>query len=89
LQRLRGWESPGEIPSESMFSRGGLGKKIHGAMVGHHAGPKLAGHVSHDSTAIEVREKPHRKDPKTPEAKRKRGRPRRGETRVEKEPQHC
>jgi hypothetical protein len=95
LRRLCGWESPGEIPSESTFSRafeefsrGGLGEKIHEAMVKQHAGPKLAGHVSRDSTAIEAREKPFRKDPKTPEAKskRKRGRPRRGEVRVEKEP---
>jgi hypothetical protein len=95
LRRLCGWESPGEIPSESTFSRAfeefsrdGLGEKIHAAMVKQHAGPKLAGHVSRDSTAIEAREKPLRKAAKTPEAKlkRKRGRPRQGEVRAEKEP---
>lgn len=93
LRRLCGWESPEEIPSESTFSRAfeefsrdGLGEKIHAAMVKEHAGPKLAGHVSRDSTAIEAREKPLRKALKVPEAKRKRGRPRRGEVRVEKEP---
>jgi hypothetical protein len=93
LRRLCGWESPEEIPSESTFSRAfeefsrdGLGEKIHAAMVKQHAGPKLAGHVSRDSTAIEAREKPLRKAPKAPEAKRKRGRPRRGEVRMEKEP---
>jgi hypothetical protein len=93
LRRLCGWESPEEIPSESTFSRAfeefsrdGLGEKIHAAMVKQHAGPKLAGHVSRDSTAIEAREKPLRKAPKAPEAKRKRGRPRQGEVRVEKEP---
>jgi hypothetical protein len=93
LRRLCGWESPEEIPSESTFSRAfeefsrdGLGEKIHAAMVKQHAGPKLAGHVSRDSTAIEAREKSLRTAPKAPEAKRKRGRPRRGEVRVEKEP---
>ena len=95
LRRLCGWESQGDIPSESTFSRAfeefsrdGLGEKIHAAMVMQHAGPKLAGHVSRDSTAIEAREKPLRKAPKTLKVKlkRKRGRPRRGESRVEKEP---
>jgi len=95
LRRLCGWESKGEIPSESTFSRafeefsnGGLGQKIHAAMVKEHAGPKLAGHVSRDATAIEVREKPIRKEPKEPEKKPKykRGRPRKGEVRAAKEP---
>jgi hypothetical protein len=95
LRRLCGWESKGEIPSESTFSRvfeefsrGGLGHKIHEAMVKQHAGPKLAGHVSRDATAIEAREKPFRKEPKAPgsEPKRKRGRPRQGEVRAVKEP---
>ena len=91
LRRLCGWESKREIPSESTFSRvfeefsrGGLGQKIHEAMVKQHAGPKLAGHVSRDATAIEAREKPFRKEPKAPgsEPKRKRGRPRQGEVRT-------
>jgi hypothetical protein len=95
LRRLCGWESKGEIPSESTFSRafeefsrGGLGQKIHEAMVKQHAGPKLAGHVSRDSTAVEAREKPFRKEPKAPgsEPKRKRGRPRRGEVKAAKKP---
>jgi len=95
LRRLCGWESKGEIPSESTFSRafeefsrGGLGQKVHEAMVKQHAGPKLAGHVSRDATAIEAREKPFRKEPKAPgsEPKRKRGRPRQGEVRAAKEP---
>lgn len=95
LQRLCGWESPVKIPSESTFSRAfeefsrdGLGEKIHEAMVCHYAGEKLAGHVSRDATAIEVREKPQRKDSKAPvvKSKNKVGRPRRGEPRVEKAP---
>ena len=96
LRRLCGWESKGKIPSESTFSRafeefslGGLGQKIHEAMVKQHAGPKLVGHVSRDATAIEVREKPIRKEPKESKEskpKHKRGRPRQGEVRAAKEP---
>jgi len=93
LRRLCGWESKGEIPSESTFSRafkefsiGGLGQKIHEAMVKQHAGPKLAGHVSRDATAIEVREKPMRKEPKESKPKGKRGRPRKGEVKAAKDP---
>jgi len=95
LRRLCGWESKGEIPSESTFSRafeeflrGGLGQKIHEAMVKQHAGPKLAGHVSRDATEIDAREKPFRKEPKSPQSKpkRKRGRLRQGEIRAAKEP---
>jgi hypothetical protein len=94
LRRLCGWESKGDIPSESTFSRafeefsrGGLGEKIHEAMVKQHAGPKLAGHVSRDATAIEAREKPFRKEPKDSQSKpkRKRGRPRQGEAKPAKE----
>jgi hypothetical protein len=95
LRRLCGWESKGEIPSESTFSRafeefscGGLGEKIHEAMVKQHAGPKLAGHVSRDATQIDAREKPFRKDPKKAQRKpkRKRGRPCQGEIIAAKEP---
>ena len=95
LRRLCGWESKGEIPSESTFSRafeefsrGGLGQKIHEAMIKQHAGSKLAGHVSRDATEIDAREKPFRKEPKSPqsEPKHKRGRPRLDEVRAAKEP---
>ncbi|MFH1629051.1 MAG: hypothetical protein ABIE47_10045, partial [Pseudomonadota bacterium] len=53
-----------------------------------HAGPKLAGHVSRDATEIDAREKPLRKEPKSPQSKpkRKRGRPRQGEAKAVKEP---
>ncbi|MDO8721004.1 MAG: transposase [Syntrophales bacterium] len=78
LRRLCGWESKGEIPSESTFSRafeefsrGGLGQRIHEAMVKQCAGPKLVGHVSRDATAVEAREKPFRKEPKSPKSEPK------------------
>lgn len=95
LRRLCGWESKGSIPSETTFSRvfeefsvDGLGQQIHATMVQPHYDTKLAGHVSRDSTAIEAREKPARKEdkPVISETKRKRGRPRRGEVVAAKEP---
>jgi hypothetical protein len=92
LRRLSGWESKGEIPSESTFSRafdefsrGELGQKIHEALVKQHAGPKLAGHVSRDSTEIDAREKPIHKETVS-KPKRRRGRPRQDEVKAEKEP---
>ena len=54
-------------------------------MVKTHAGPKLAGHVSRDATAIETPERPAPQPapaaPAAPAAPRQRGRPRRGEVR--------
>lgn len=87
LRRLCGWETSGQIPSEPTFCRafaefaaGQLPQKIHEAMVKRHAGPKLVGHVSRDSTAVPVREKPTRK-PRVEKKPKKRGRPRKGEKR--------
>jgi len=96
LRRLCGWETRGEIPSESTFSRafdefaeGELPQKVHKAMIKLHYDPKLAGHVSRDSSAIEAREKavPKPKDQsKKTSAPKKRGRPKKGEERVPKPP---
>jgi len=85
IRRLCGWEMSGAIPSSATFSRAfsefakhGLPQKVHEAMVKKHCGPKLAGHISRDSTAIESREKPV-KNKSTDGPKGKRGRPRKGE----------
>lgn len=96
LRRLCGWESAGEIPSESTFSRafaefaeGQLPQQIHEAIIKKHCGPKLVGHVSRDSTAINGREKPMKaakKDKTKKKIKKKRGRPRKGEKRPEPTP---
>jgi len=95
LRRLCGWETRGDIPSESTFSRafaeyaqGCLPQKIHEAMVKAHCGEKLVGHVSRDATAIEAREKVVKKDAveTTPEPKRKRGRTKQGDEVVPKPP---
>jgi hypothetical protein len=96
LRRLCGYETIGEIPSESTFSRafsefatGTLPSQIFEAMVKAHLGEKIHGHVSRDSSAIEVREKPQkveRLEIVEPKGQKKKGRPRKGEEPLEKEP---
>lgn len=88
LRRLCGWEAREEIPSPATFSRvfgefsdDRFGEKVHETMVEEHCSSKLSGHVSRDSTAIEVREKPRKqsKEVSVPKPKRKKGRPCKGE----------
>jgi hypothetical protein len=86
LRRLCGWEYSCNVPSKATFSRafaefsdGNLTQTVHAAMVKHHCGDKLAGHISRDSTAIGVREKPTKKKPPIKHPKRKPGRPKKGE----------
>lgn len=107
LRRLCGWESAGQIPSLSTFCRAfaqfasdELPQKIHEALVKLHCGPKLVGHTSHDATAVAVLERPPRPQPTaqnapvTPVARRKVGRPKKGQeppppppTRLQLQPQ--
>lgn len=93
LRRLCGWESVGDLTSESTFSRafaafaaGELPARIHAAMVGKHLETKLVGHISRDSTAIAAREKAAKKERKAPATPKKRGRRRKGEPPPQKEP---
>ena len=88
LRRLCGWESAGEVPHESTFSRAfatfsydELPQKIHEAMVCRQRGQRLVGHVSRDATAIEGCEKPAPKAPTSPKIAAKRGRPAKDEQR--------
>jgi hypothetical protein len=90
LRSLCGWEYPGQVPSESTFSRAferfaetGLLDQVHAALVKTYLSDEVVWHVSRDSTAIEAREKPMRKEKKSaqPKPKRKRGRPNKGEER--------
>lgn len=88
VRQLCGWDSAGEVPSESTFSRAftqfaqdHLPQQIHEQMVKTHAGPKLVGHLSRDATAIEAPERPAPKPAAAPAPARKRGRPKRGEVR--------
>lgn len=95
LRRVCGFDSRRKIPGAWRFSRafaefaaGQLPARVHEALIGAHLGDQIIGHLARDSTEIEAREKPTKKDP-APAAEepkpRRRGRPRRGEERV-KEP---
>jgi hypothetical protein len=95
LRRLCGWETQAQVPSEPTFCRafaefaaGGLAQAVHEAMVRRHASPEIVGHVSRDSTAIAVREKPTRKplEPKAGCARNPRGQ--KSEVRGQSKPLH-
>jgi hypothetical protein len=88
LRRLCGWESQGEIPHESQFSRAfaefaasELPQRLHEALIHAAQQERLIGHISRDSTEIEGREKPVRTPVVVAAVKplRKRGRPKKGE----------
>ena len=87
LRMIAGFQTIGDIPSESTFSRAfgefassDLGTRAHDTLVKDYLGGELIGHISRDATAIVGREKPAKKV-KTPKIKRKRGRPAKGEVR--------
>jgi len=89
LRRMCGWETRNQIPSESTFSRAfteftknRLPERVHEALIMRMFSEHLFGHVSQDSTEIEVREKPTVKTHGAPKPKRKRGRPPKGEERI-------
>ena len=93
LRRLCGWERASRVPSESTFSRAfsefsssGLPARAHEALIGKYESERLVGHISRDSTDVAAREKPAPKPRKKPAAKRKRGRPKKGEQRPPKAP---
>lgn len=92
LRQLCGWEHDSQIPSLSTFCRAfaqfaedELPQKVHEALVKLHCGPKLVGHISHDSTAIAVPERPPTALPADasavaqPAVRRKVGRPKKGQ----------
>jgi hypothetical protein len=95
LRRLCGWESRGEIPHESQFSRAfaefaasELPQRLHEALIKATQQERLIGHISRDSTEIEGREKPLRTPVAAVPVKpiRKRGRPKKGEQPLPPEP---
>ena len=88
LRRICGWERQSAVPSEAVFSRAfadcaatALPQHIHEALIRNTHHDRLVGHLSRDSTAIEVREKPTTKEKAPEPPKRKRGRPTKGEAR--------
>lgn len=93
LRRICGWETRRAIPGESTFSRAfaafakdNVPSRVHAAMIEKYEKDHLVGHLSKDSTAIEAREKPVRREKQKRIAKStRRGRPRKGEERPLKE----
>jgi hypothetical protein len=94
LRRICGWEKASQIPHESSFSRAfaefaqnGIAQIVHESLVEQHLRDHLVGHISRDSTSIEAREKPQKKNKVAAKSsaqkpKRKRGRPKKGKERV-------
>jgi hypothetical protein len=88
LRRICGWESINEVAKEWTFSRAfaefarsELPARVHEGLITHYQSERLVGHICRDSTAIDAREKPIKKQ-KIAKTKLKRGRPRQGEERV-------
>jgi hypothetical protein len=88
LRRICGWEQANDIPHESTFSRAfkefsllQAPQQAHEAFIKTHYAGEIIGHNSRDSTAIEAREKPIRKE-SVKKQPAKRGRPKKGEVRT-------
>jgi len=90
LLRICGWERTGDVPSESTFSRAfaefsatQLPTRVHEAMIRATVSNVIVGHISRDSTEIEGREKPVKKETAAEKKpKGKAGRPKKGEEKV-------
>ncbi len=87
LRRICGWEHQYQVPDESTFSRANaefsdscLAERAHHALIQTSYEEEIVGHISRDSTAINAREKPAKKEIKA-KAPAKRGRPKKGEER--------
>lgn len=100
LRRICGWENSRQIPSEAAFSRAmaefaekQLPQRVHEALINkiYREADTIVVHNSRDSTAIEAREKPLRKNSESltesedAKPKKKRGRPKKGEEKPPKE----
>lgn len=89
LRRLCGWERKKDLPSEATFSRAfaefaksKFVETVHAALIEKYQAPRLVGHISRDSTQIDARQRPVKKVQKKEMAKKKRGRPKKGEVRI-------
>jgi hypothetical protein len=88
LRRICGWERLNDIPDESIFSRAfaefsgtQLPERVHATFIKKSYANEIVGHNSRDSTAIEAREKPIKREV-VQKVAAKRGRPKQGEERV-------
>jgi hypothetical protein len=96
LRLICGFQSIKDVPSDSVFSRvfaefarTELPQKVHEALIRRSCEGKIIGHISRDSTAVEAREKPVKKEPLTEtssQSVKSRGRPRKGTEPRIKEP---
>lgn len=96
LRLICGFETRGQVPSESVFSRvfaefakTQLPQSVHSTLITSCCAGEISGHISRDSTAVEAREKPEKKTKPTEQQaqpKRRKGRPRKGEPQKLKEP---
>ena len=96
LRLICGFESRRDVPSESVFSRvfaefaqTGLPQKVHETLITRSCAEKIIGHIARDSTTVEAREKPVKKEPvvePSPQPVKRKGRPRKGEKPPTKEP---
>ena len=91
LRRICGWERKSDISAEWTFSRAfaefsesQLPERIHESLIKKYYKDEIIGHNSRDSTAIDAREKPLKKE-KVKKVAKKLGRPKKGEERI-KEP---
>ena len=88
LRRICGWERKNDVSDEWTFSRAFaefsyscLPERVHEAFIMKSYKGEIVGHNSRDSTAIEAREKPLKKE-SVKKVAIKRGRPKKGEERV-------
>jgi len=88
LRRICGWERLNDIPDESIFSRAfaefsdtRLPERVHATFIKKSYANEIVGHNSRDSTAIEAREKPIKREA-IQKVAAKRGRPKQGEERL-------
>jgi hypothetical protein len=89
LRRICGFQSVFEVPGAWTFSRAfaefaelNLPDTTHRVLIGRELGDQIIGHLLHDATKIEAREKPIGKPEPEPKVKWQRGRPRKGEERL-------
>ena len=93
LRVLCGWRYAKDIPSESKFSRvfhelsrQHIAQKSHAQFIRNYLSDTLFMYNASDATAIKMREKPIKKEKTPTKVKRKRGRPKKGETPTLKTP---
>jgi len=88
LMRLCGFALNQKLPDAATFSRAfdefaarGLPERVHATMIASHLGEQIVGHLNRDSTEIVARERPADKPAPALKPAKRRGRPKKGESR--------